>query len=102
MQTATTESPRATRILEGLQHARPQLLLGGMALERQLDETVDQRRVAHPAGLPQLRIHADGGEAGQRVHFVQVEAAVVAAEQEVDAGEAGPVDGEERGLRQAL
>ncbi len=47
------------------------------------DQAVDQLGIAHPHRLKQLRIHADVGEARQRVDLVDDELAVV-AEEEVD------------------
>src|SRR5918999_605469 len=39
-------------------------------LHGQLQQPVEQLRVRHPARLPQLRVHARGGEAGDRVELV--------------------------------
>jgi len=60
-------------------------------------EPVDQARELQAAGRPQLRIHADGREAGNRVHFVEVQDSGVAGEQKIDARHACPVDGFEGG-----
>ena len=51
------------------------------------DEAVDQLGVADPARLHRLRVHADVGEARQRVDLVDQELAVLAQEK-VDARQA--------------
>jgi len=48
----------------------------GDALDRELDQPVEQIRIRQAARFPELRIHADGGESGDRVQFVEVDAAV--------------------------
>src|SRR5271167_2908106 len=61
----------------------------GVALQGELDEPRDQVPVTHSGCLPQLGVHADAGEAGQRVHLVDVYAALaVWLHEEIDAGQA--------------
>ena len=50
-------------------------LLLGVAFHTKLDETVEQLRIGDTTGLPELRIHADLGEAGHGVDLVQIELA---------------------------
>ena len=59
-----------------------------VALERELDQPVEQRRVGQAGRLPQPRVHRDLGEAGQAVQLVHVVGERVAVDQEVDAREA--------------
>ena len=56
------------------ERARAQPLLVGVALERERDQPIDQRRIGHAARLPHLRVHADGGEAGDGVDLVHAAA----------------------------
>src|SRR5260221_4732824 len=71
---------------------------GGLLLrvpfERKLDESVDQLRHGQPAVLPHLRVHADGGESGNGIDLVDVEAAGRRFEQEVDARHTAALHGE--------
>ena len=60
-------------------HARPR--------QRMADEAVDQLGIADPERLHDLRVHADVGEAGQGVHLIDHEAAIL-AQKEVDARQA--------------
>src|SRR5690242_15422741 len=53
-----------------LRDARPQLLLFAVTFQGELHQAVEELRVLDAGGLPQLRIHADRGEAGDRVYFV--------------------------------
>ena len=79
----------------GSEHRRLELLLLGVALEGERDEPIDERGAWHARRRPQLRIHADGGEAGERVDLVHVERAGRAAQEEVDRAKPGAVDGVE-------
>src|SRR5581483_799272 len=58
---------------DGPLDARSELLLFPMALDGQFDEAVEQARVRQAARLPQLRVHADRREAGNRVDLVHVQ-----------------------------
>src|ERR1700739_2655079 len=49
-------------------------VLVGAAFQRQRNQPVDQLRIRHTTGGPQPRIHADGGESGQGVDLVDVNA----------------------------
>src|SRR6266581_1522693 len=64
-----------------------------VALEGQRDQALDQLAVGEPRGLPEPRVGAGGGEAGDRVDLVQDDA--VPLEKEVDARHARSVDGAE-------
>src|ERR1700682_3461391 len=77
-------------------HARAELLLLRVTLDRERDQAIDQLRVRQPARVPHLRVHADRREPGDGVHFVQIEHLAVAGEQKVDARHAGAVDRLER------
>ncbi|KAG0757876.1 hypothetical protein G6F22_019818 [Rhizopus arrhizus] len=59
-----------------------------MALQRQFNQPRDQRGVVHAAGTPQLRVHADAGEARQRVDLVDDDLAVC-GEEHIHARHAG-------------
>src|SRR5512137_2516667 len=65
---------------------------GGFAFQRKLDETVDQLGVRHPAGFPEFGIHANAGETGYRVDFIEYHLAGVLFEEEVCACHAGTVN----------
>src|SRR5438067_1050476 len=65
-----------------------------MPLEGQLDEPVDQLRVRDPGRFPQLRIHRDRREPGDRVDLVQHD--IVALEEEVHARHPRATDRAER------
>ena len=67
-----------------LDRARAQLLLRRVPLQGQRDQPIEQVGIAHTARLPQLAVHADRREARERVHFVQQQLTVAAAEQKVD------------------
>src|SRR6266478_3310632 len=45
---------------------------------------IEQLRVLQAARRPHLRVHADGGETGNRVQLVEVQDLAVAREQKVD------------------
>ena len=47
-------------------------LLDGVALQRQLDQPVDERGIGQAGGLPHLGKHADGGESGDGVDLVEL------------------------------
>src|SRR6185295_8602564 len=61
-------------------HARPELLLFRVAFDGERDETIEQCRIRDAAGCPHLRVHADRGEPGNRVQFVQIQQPAVAGE----------------------
>lgn len=72
-------------------------LLIGVALDAELNQTVDQIGVVQSRCAPQLGIHADGSESRHGVDFVQINFSVLPRlHQEVDAGEAGAVNRLER------
>ena len=78
-----------------------------MAFGGEGDEAVDELFVGYAGGLPELGVHADAGEAGHGVDFVEVDAGGFGflvlfgfdggLHEEVDAGEAGAVAGAEGG-----
>src|SRR5262249_28487114 len=70
--------------------------LAGVTLESQPDQAVDEPGVGEPGRLPEPGIGRRLGEAGHGVDLVHPDP-VVLAEEEVDPGEAGRVDGAERG-----
>src|SRR5215212_3822282 len=53
---------------------------GGMPLEGELDEAVDQRRVVDAGRLPHLRVAARAREPGDRVDLVHVDPVVLQKE----------------------
>ena len=67
-----------------------------MPFDRERDQSVDERRVIDAAGRPHLRVHADRGEPGDGVHFVDEDLVVGARDEEVDARHACAVDRPER------
>ena len=83
------------------------LLLFAMAFDGQGDEAVDEFFIRDAAGLPELGVHADAGEAGHGIDFIEVDAAGLRfpvflcfrgwGHEEVDAGESGAVAGAEGG-----
>src|SRR5690349_728053 len=91
---------RVSRPSSSSRHAGAELLLFGVPGERQLDEAIEQRAVAEAGGLPQLRVHADGRESGDRVHLVDVYRSIAPRHEEVDPGHARAVDRLERFDRQ--
>src|SRR5215831_115021 len=64
---------------------RLELRAAGVALQREPDELVDQLGIRQPGRLPQLRIHRDRREAGNRVELVHEEPPSTLLEEEVDA-----------------
>src|SRR5262249_55611398 len=66
-----------------------------MELEGQLDQTVDELRVRKAGSLPEFGVHADRGETGNGVEFVDVDFSVLAIEEKVATSHSGAVDGEE-------
>ena len=65
------------------------LFLLGMAFKAELNQAIDEFRVRYARSRPQFRIHADGGEARQRVDLVDVHLPVARVHEEVDARQAG-------------
>src|SRR5262245_56177138 len=61
--------------------ARDEPLARGVALEPERDEAREEIRVGEPARLPELRVHADRGEAGDGVDLVQQHAARAALDE---------------------
>jgi hypothetical protein len=71
------------------------------------DQAIDELFVGDAGGLPEFWVHADAGEAGHCVDFVEVDAggfgllalpcSALGLHEEVDAGEAGAVAGAEGG-----
>ena len=59
-------SPRRLLLIRGFE-----LLLLLKALQRQLDESIDQVRIRKAAGLPEPGIHADRCKSRHRIDFVQ-------------------------------
>src|SRR5882762_494959 len=57
----------------------------GVLFEGQLNQFVDEFAERDAAGLPKFRVHADGGEAGNGVHFVKINLAAFFLQEEVDA-----------------
>src|SRR5882757_6912233 len=78
-----------------------------MAFGGEGNEAVDELFVGDAGGLPELGVHADAGEAGHGIDFVEVDAGGFALfvlpcfdfglHEKVDAGEAGAVAGAEGG-----
>src|SRR2546429_6807723 len=62
-----------------------------LALERELDQAVEQLAVAEPGGLPHPRVAARRGEAGDRVDLIAEDP--IALEKEVHPRHADAVDG---------
>ena len=65
-----------------------------MAGHRQVDQSVDERRVGQSGPLPESGIHRDWGEPRDGVHFVE-NGSPVGIEEEVDPGHAGTAQGDE-------
>src|SRR5262249_11676858 len=63
----------------------------GVALQRQLDQPVQQLRIGDAACLPQLGIHADLGEARHGIDLVDVERAGIAVEEAIHPRQAAEV-----------
>src|SRR5207249_4448301 len=76
-------------------------LLLGVALQAKLDQAVEQLRIGDPAGLPQLGIHADLGEAWHGVDLVEVDRAGVFVEEEIYPRQPAQVERDERFHRHA-
>src|SRR5580704_11900463 len=66
--------------------------LFAVKLERQLDQAINQLRVWQARGFPQLWIHADGREAGNRIEFVDEYLPVATLEKEIAPRHPGPVN----------
>src|SRR5438132_2138929 len=62
------------------------------ALDSEVDKPLDQFRIRQSRGLPQLWVHADAGEAGDRVQLVHQEAAAGALHEEIHARHSRRVD----------
>src|SRR6266550_4022588 len=62
-----------------------------MALNRKLDEMVDQLGIGNARCGPQAGIHAHRREPGDRVDFVEVQRAVGPIEEEIDPGHTGGI-----------
>ena len=60
----------------------------GVSFKRKLDEAVDQVRVADSTGLPELWIHADGGESRHGIDLVDQQTIGATLKKEVDPGQA--------------
>src|SRR5262245_36029511 len=71
-------------------------LLVRMSLHSESDQPIDKHWIVLAACLPQLRVHADGGEARHRVDLVQEQLTSRAIQQKVDARESGAVNRTER------
>ncbi len=63
-----------------------------MTRQGQIDQLIQERSIGEARSLPQLRIHADGGEAGYRVDFVEVHLAGLTIHQKVHPCHARTVD----------
>src|SRR5271156_4049688 len=70
-----------------------------MQLNRQLDQPINQLRIRQSGGFPQLRIHADGGEARNGVQFVHVNLAGALLKEEIAARHPRAVNRAERSHR---
>src|ERR1700741_234567 len=84
----------------------PDLVFGagffGVLFEGERDETVDQFAEGDAAGFPELGIHADGSEAGDGVHFVEIDLSALLFQEEIDAGHAAQLQGAKGGYGQIL
>lgn len=65
-----TENANKNIIGRKILHCGFQCVIRSVTLQRQLNQTCDQIGVTQTAGLPQLRIHTDVGEARQCVELV--------------------------------
>ncbi|CDN44222.1 hypothetical protein BN871_EK_00080 [Paenibacillus sp. P22] len=88
------EARMCAKRMENRSAAVLQLLLLRMAGNRQADEAVEQLLVRNARFLPEQRVHAVRRKARHRVHFVDQNLAVAPSKEEIDAGEAGAVDGQ--------
>src|SRR3989441_84142 len=93
-------APRAPRPGRGRIEREPPPRPGRVSLERRRDQRVDERAEGPPARLPELREHADRGEAGHGVDLVHQHPSAALLEEEVDAPQAGAVDCPEDADRQ--
>src|SRR5215217_3860287 len=71
-------------------------------LQRQSDQAVHQLVQRHAAPLPETRVHADGGEAGDGIHLIDVDMVAVAVHEEIAARHAGQIERARRGDRYFL
>ena len=62
-----------------------------MVLDRQPDKPVQQLRIRYARGLPEFWIHADRGETGDRVQFVEIDGIGLLPYQKVDSRHSGAV-----------
>jgi hypothetical protein len=60
----------------------------GVLFEGQLDEFVDELGEGNAAGFPEFGVHADGGEAGDGVHFVEIDFSAFFSKEKIDASHA--------------
>src|SRR5260370_41603403 len=60
--------------------------------EGEFDEAVDALRVGQTGRFPQLGVHADGSEAGNRVEFVDGDFSIRTVEEEIAARHASSLD----------
>src|SRR5258708_4148663 len=68
----------------------------GVLFEGQGDELVDEFAEGNAAGFPELRVHADGSEAGDGVHFVEIDFAAFFLQEKIDAGHTAEFEGAKR------
>ena len=73
-----------------------------MPCERELNQAVEQSRVGQAAGLPQLGIHADGGEAGDGIDLVDENFSTGAIQQKIHPRHSFALAGAEGSYRQLL
>src|SRR5260370_39653503 len=64
----------------------------GVLFESQFDQLVDEFAEGNAAGFPELWIHADGSEAGDGVHFIEIDLATLFLEEEVHSGHAASLE----------
>src|SRR5260370_23433692 len=60
----------------------------GVLFEGEFDQFVDELAKGDAAGFPEFGVHADGSEAGNGIHFVEIDLAAFFLEKEIDAGHA--------------
>jgi len=65
-----------------------QLAAPVMALDGETDQFIQQVAIAHAGGLPHFGIHADAGETGVGVDFIELETAGFPAEKKINPGHA--------------
>ena len=68
----------------------------GVLFEGQCDEFVDELGEGNAAGFPEFGVHADGSEAGDGVHFVEIDFAAVFFQEKIDASRAFEFEGAKR------